>query len=119
MITNNGIKVIAECNDRYIVFNPEVWDKQFIKPMKLGEVTHTYSIIKIDHLSGEILDIIFPIYPRWEKMLIKRKYGNRSAVYLDVWLPYKKRLTDYLPKVKNYGLSIIYPTGFTKISDIV
>ena len=46
----------------------------------------------------DIVDISF--YPRWEKKQIKRKYGNRPAIYLDVWRPYSKPLCAYLPRQK-------------------
>jgi hypothetical protein len=37
-------------------------------------------------------------YPCWIRKLIKRKYGNNPEVYIDVWIPYRKSLFDFLPK---------------------
>ena len=55
------------------------------------------------HLDPAIIEAMYPVYPRWEKKLLKRKYGTRQAVYLDVWKHTKPSLFDLILKVKIDG----------------
>ncbi len=52
--------------------------------------------------SNEIIRAMYPerLYPKWEKLEIKRKYGKYPAIYLDVYQPYLKSIFELMPKTK-------------------
>lgn len=57
----------------------------------------TYNVIPV-HINPAIVDLLKPRYPRWEKRLIKRKYGKYPALYLDVYVFREKLLYDLIPR---------------------
>ncbi len=52
------------------------------------------------HLDPKIIRAIQPEleYPRWEKLVIKRKYGSHLAICIDVWKPKPPTLFSLLPR---------------------
>jgi len=60
------------------------------------------------YMDPAIIEAVYPTYPRWEKKLLKRKYGERPALYLDVWRPTRPSLFDFIPRCKNTGLTENY-----------